>query len=233
MWNRNSPCSVVVSICSVSERKAMRSAEPVQLPDDQAVASFDESQRLGEAGTIAAAAGGPILKQVTLVEECVTLQVQNVTVTVRGHAHVPDQHVWKTSSNEFPHSRRGWRKSSDFRHRHRSACRTHPCDFWRSSAAYTSRRSQFVPLCVSEGRFVSSGQGAVAAFKEQRKPAHATSSNTSSRRCSATGSRRSGSSEGNVGGTPKPSLQTQAASVSCDDAVGLTPRGSGVGGVAL
>jgi hypothetical protein len=29
--------------------------------------------------------------------------------------------------------------------------------FWRSPAAYTSRRSQFVPLCVSEGRFVSSG----------------------------------------------------------------------------
>src|SRR5208337_1956178 len=42
--------------------------------------------------------------------------------------------------------------------RGRSACRTRPCDFWRSSAAYTSRRSQFVPLCVSEGRFVSSGQ---------------------------------------------------------------------------
>src|SRR5271165_4712158 len=41
--------------------------------------------------------------------------------------------------------------------RGRSACRTRPCDFWRSSAAYTSRRSQFVPLCVSEGRFVSSG----------------------------------------------------------------------------
>ncbi len=32
-----------------------------------------------------------------------------------------------------------------------------PTDFWRCSAAYTSRRSQFVPLCVSEGRFVSSG----------------------------------------------------------------------------
>src|SRR5208283_983880 len=85
-----------------------RSAEPVQLPDDQAVASLDESQRLGETGMIAAAAGGPILKQVALVdpggEKRVTLQVQNLSVTVRGHAHVTDQHVRKTSSNEFPHS---------------------------------------------------------------------------------------------------------------------------------
>ena len=123
MWNRNSPCGVVVSICSVSERKAMprflrsvtvveemrqRSAEPVQLPDDQAVAGSDESQRLGQAGTIAAAAGGPILEQVTLIdpggEERVTLQVQNLTVAVRRDAHVADQHVRKTSSNEFPHS---------------------------------------------------------------------------------------------------------------------------------
>ena len=90
------------------EEVRQRSAEPVQLPDDQAVASFDESQRLGEAGTIAAAAGGPILKKVALVdpggEKRVALQVQNLAVTVRGHAHVTDQHVRKTSSNEFPHS---------------------------------------------------------------------------------------------------------------------------------
>src|SRR5271157_1054938 len=69
---------------------------------------------------------------------------------------------------------RGWRKSSDFRHRHRSACRTHPCDFWRSSAAFTSRRSQFVPLCVSEGRFVSSGRLHEKGGKHHEMPVHHT-----------------------------------------------------------
>jgi hypothetical protein len=52
---------------------------------------------------------------------------------------------------------RGCRKSPVSRHRRRSAGRTCPCDFRRSSAAYTSRCSRFVPLCVSGGRFVSSG----------------------------------------------------------------------------
>src|SRR5208337_2412483 len=48
------------------------------------------------------------------------------------------------------------------------------CDFWRSSAAYTSRRSQFVPLCVSEGRFVSSGRyGARKSFRRSRVPSPA------------------------------------------------------------
>ena len=85
-----------------------RSAEPVQLPDDQAIAGSDERKRLGQTGTIAAATADPILEQVTLIdaggEQRVTLQVQNLTVAVGRDAHVADQHVRKTSSNGFPHS---------------------------------------------------------------------------------------------------------------------------------
>ena len=64
------------------------SAEPIQLPDHQAIASADESKRLGQAGTVAAAAAGPILEQVTLIdaggEQRVALQVQHLSVAARS-----------------------------------------------------------------------------------------------------------------------------------------------------
>src|ERR1700676_4017072 len=90
------------------EEMGQRSAEPVQLLDDQAITGLDESQRLAQASTVTAAPGDPILKQVTFVhpggEKRVTLQVQNLAVTAGGHAHVADQHVRKTSPEGFPHS---------------------------------------------------------------------------------------------------------------------------------
>ena len=44
------------------EEMRQRSAKSVQLPNDQAVAGLDESQRFGQAGPITAAPGDPILK---------------------------------------------------------------------------------------------------------------------------------------------------------------------------
>jgi hypothetical protein len=44
-----------------------RSAKSVQLPDDQAIAGFDESQRLGQASTITAAPGDPIFEKMTRI----------------------------------------------------------------------------------------------------------------------------------------------------------------------
>jgi hypothetical protein len=69
---------------------------------------FSDAKRLGQAGAVAATATGSIVKQVTLVdtggEERVTLQVQRLTVALRGDAHLADQHVRKTPSGRFPHS---------------------------------------------------------------------------------------------------------------------------------
>jgi hypothetical protein len=44
------------------EEMRQRSAKSVQLPDDQAIPGFDESQRLGQASTITAAPSDPILE---------------------------------------------------------------------------------------------------------------------------------------------------------------------------
>ena len=90
------------------EEVGQRSAEPVQLPDNQTVVGAYESKRLGQAGSVAATTTGSILKQVTLVdtggEERVALQVQHLTVALGGDAHVADQHVRKTPFGRFPHS---------------------------------------------------------------------------------------------------------------------------------
>lgn len=95
------------------EEMGQRSAKPIQLPDNQAVTGSYESQRLGQAGTVTAAATGSILEQVALVntggEERVTLQVQHLTVALGGDAHVANQHVRKThlgGSSTVPHSDR-------------------------------------------------------------------------------------------------------------------------------
>ena len=83
------------------QQMGQRSAQPIQLPDDQAVARSDECQRLGQTGTIATAAADTVLEQVTLIDaggqQRVTLQVQHLTVAVGRDAHVAHQHVRKTS----------------------------------------------------------------------------------------------------------------------------------------
>jgi hypothetical protein len=44
------------------EEMRQRSTEPIQLPDDQAVAGLDESERLGQTGPIASTAASAILE---------------------------------------------------------------------------------------------------------------------------------------------------------------------------
>ena len=91
------------------EEMRQRSAEPVQLPDHQAVAGPDESKCFGQTSTVNTASGDPVFKQVAFVdpggEKRVTLQVQNLAVAVGGDAHVADQHVRKTLLRGFPYSR--------------------------------------------------------------------------------------------------------------------------------
>ena len=90
------------------EQMRQRSAEPVQLPDHQAVARSDEGQRLGQPGTVATASSRAILEQVALIdpggEQRVTLQVHDLAATAGGDAHVAHQHVRKTSAERFPHT---------------------------------------------------------------------------------------------------------------------------------
>ena len=85
-----------------------RAAEPVELPDHQAVAGPEKRQGLGQPGAVATAAACPVFEQVALVdagrEQCVTLQVHDLSVTIGGNAHVADQHVRKTSWKEFSHT---------------------------------------------------------------------------------------------------------------------------------
>jgi len=45
-----------------------RAAETIQPPDHQAIAGPDERHRLSQAGTVAAAAAGPVIEQVALVD---------------------------------------------------------------------------------------------------------------------------------------------------------------------
>jgi hypothetical protein len=87
-----------------------------QLPDDQAIAGLDESQRLGQAGPITAAPGDAILKQVTRInpggQKRITLQVQNLAVTTAEDAHVPTSMCGKplpTGFRTVPHSDTSYR----------------------------------------------------------------------------------------------------------------------------
>ena len=84
-----------------------RSAKPVELPNDQAVAGPDECQHLCQTGAIIPDTTDPILEQVPLVdasrEKRVALEIQHLTVAVRRDPHVADQHVRKTSRIRFPY----------------------------------------------------------------------------------------------------------------------------------
>jgi len=90
------------------EKMRQRSAKPIEFPDDEAIACLDESQRLGQASTIAAASSDPIFEQMALInpgaQKSVTLQVHHLTIAGRRDTHVADQHVRKTSHERFPHS---------------------------------------------------------------------------------------------------------------------------------
>ena len=85
-----------------------RSAEPVELPDDQAIAGLHKRECLGQSHASGAGAANTILEQMSFVdpagEERVSLQVQGLAITVGGDAHIADQHVRKTPLVRFPHS---------------------------------------------------------------------------------------------------------------------------------
>ena len=82
-----------------------RAAETIQLPDDQTIARTDECQRSRQTGAISPSAAGVILEQMAFIhpgsQECVALQVQNLPVSVRGYAHIADNHVRKTPLGRF------------------------------------------------------------------------------------------------------------------------------------
>ena len=100
--------AALLEVVHRGQQMRQRPAEPVQLPDHQAIAGPDEGQRLCQAGAVVAAAAGVILEQVPLIdpggEKGVALQVQHLPVAVGRDAHVADQHVRKTPSERFPHS---------------------------------------------------------------------------------------------------------------------------------
>ena len=85
-----------------------RSAEPVELPDDQAIAGRHKRKRLGQSHASGASAANTILEQMSLVdpagEERVSPQVQGLAITIGGDARITDQHIRKTRLVRFPHS---------------------------------------------------------------------------------------------------------------------------------
>ena len=122
-WNRNSPCGVVVSICSVSERNAPpRSFSSFTVASrwgsdrprrssfhtTKAIARLQEGQRLRKAATIVAAAAGAIFEQMPLVnsrcQQGVALQIQDLAVAVGRDTHVSDHHARKSPVDRFPHA---------------------------------------------------------------------------------------------------------------------------------
>jgi hypothetical protein len=85
-----------------------RSPQPVQFPDNQAIAGFYECKRPGQTRSIPTATADPIFEQMTPIDaggdEGITLQVQHLAVAIRRDTHVTDQHVRKTPLNGFPHT---------------------------------------------------------------------------------------------------------------------------------
>jgi len=83
-----------------------RAAEPVQFPDDQAIAGPDVVERLLESSAIIPRTAGLIFKQMTRIdaggEQCVALQGRRLPVGVTGDPHVPHEHVRKTPLSSFP-----------------------------------------------------------------------------------------------------------------------------------
>jgi hypothetical protein len=79
------------------QQMRQRSAEPVELPNDQTVARPNEGERLAQPGPIIAAAARAILEDMPLIdprrEQCIALQIQHLTVTVGRDPHVANQHA--------------------------------------------------------------------------------------------------------------------------------------------
>jgi len=57
-----------LEVADRGEKVRQRPAEPIQLPDDQAIAGMQEGQCFGQASPVAAAAAGLVLEQVTPVD---------------------------------------------------------------------------------------------------------------------------------------------------------------------
>ena len=78
-------------------RRRARSAEPVEFPDYQTVAGLDERERFGQADAIIAVAACTIFEQMSLIdpcfEQCITLQVQHLSVSVGSDPHVNETPV--------------------------------------------------------------------------------------------------------------------------------------------
>src|SRR5712691_5458919 len=77
-----------------------RAAEPVQFPDDQAIAGLDVGERLLESWVIIPRPAGLIFKQLPRIdaggEQGVALQVRRLPIVVARHPHIAYQHVQKT-----------------------------------------------------------------------------------------------------------------------------------------
>ena len=160
-WNRNSPCGVVVSICSVSDRKAI----------PRSLRSFTVLSRCGS--------DRPRRSSFHTTKQSPGRRNANLPVALGGDPHVADQHVRKTPLERFPHStpfRQGlsrrilsrldrstgpWaarRESHDFRHWPRLRLSQPQARFPADTRGFPRRRSPSVCLCYRNGPFVSSGQ---------------------------------------------------------------------------
>jgi len=77
-----------------------RAAEPVEFPDDQAIARPDIVKRLLQARPIIPRPAGLIFKQMpgidTGSEQGVALQVRGLPVVVTRDPHVPHEHIRET-----------------------------------------------------------------------------------------------------------------------------------------
>ena len=154
-WNRNSPCGVVVSICSVSDRKAI----------PRSLRSFTVLSRCGS--------DRPRRSSFHTTKQSPGRRNANLPVALGGDPHVADQHVRKTPLERFPHStpfRQGLsrrilsrldRSTGPWAARRElppsTGCKDPQGDFWPISAAWPRCRSRSVWLCYKNGPFVSSG----------------------------------------------------------------------------
>ena len=106
MWNCNRPAEVVVSICSVSERKPISrswrfsigfdqvfeaAAEAVQAPDHERVAGSEELKAGVELGAMAQRPGADIAEYASAAGLPERVELQGEVLIVGGDARVADQ----------------------------------------------------------------------------------------------------------------------------------------------
>ena len=109
-------------MCSVIERNAtppffqvgddrqkvrQRAAETVEFPDDQNVAVSEIGEASLQPRSIILGAGGPVLMEMTFIhtcsDQCITLQIDRLTLIGSGDPHVANEHVPKTPRNPCFH----------------------------------------------------------------------------------------------------------------------------------